>query len=173
MRESGQIHRSNSILKAIDGQGHSDSYKTLSGFDHLWMELVKKYCARDLTFPETSYRHLLSIASTFRAMSGSQYVARLWRHDLARGLLWQRFRSLPMEQVIPSRAPSWSWAAVDGQIFWRWPLLKHKQISSNVIFQIQDVHIQETSPGSCGTVGGGLSDISRAPLRSQVYLTAR
>ena len=50
----------------------------------------------------------------------------MWEHDIVRGLLWRRGRSLHpatyQSMVKPPgyRAPPWSWAALDGAVNFKW-----------------------------------------------------
>ena len=48
-------------------------------------------------------------------MGHPEYLAGLWRSNLLEGLCW--FSSSPSRALEQYRAPSWSWASVDGQIY--------------------------------------------------------
>jgi hypothetical protein len=66
---------------------------------------------------------LSGIANEFQRLTGDRYLAGIWRKDLIRGLLWDRFPLWANEvqgdfnETRPTayRAPSWSWASVNGQ----------------------------------------------------------
>jgi hypothetical protein len=59
-----------------------------------------------------------AIAEKFQAVLGDDYLAGLWKTDLKRGLLWRRriFSNLIAHPTAEYRAPSWSWASVEGPI---------------------------------------------------------
>ena len=46
------------------------------------------------------------------------YLAGLWRRDIFRGLLWMSYGGVDTIRSSGYRAPSWSWAALTGQIKW-------------------------------------------------------
>ncbi|KAF7374299.1 HET-domain-containing protein [Mycena sanguinolenta] len=46
----------------------------------------------------------------------SSYLAGLWRHQLPQALLWEPVRSRQRPRPSKYRGPSWSWAAMDGEV---------------------------------------------------------
>lgn len=83
-----------------------------------WYEMVHNYTQRDLTKAADKLPALSGLAGVFARLTGDRYLAGLWESDLAIGMLWQASRSeRPRLQRPPEyRAPSWSWAALDGQV---------------------------------------------------------
>jgi len=51
---------------------------------------------------------------------GGAYLEEIWERDLVPGLLWTRAGFLVVDCRRPTqkRAPSWSWATLDGQIYY-------------------------------------------------------
>ncbi|KAI0884128.1 HET-domain-containing protein [Annulohypoxylon maeteangense] len=103
-----------------------------------WYQLLQEYTTRRFTVSTDKLPALAGAAGLFRNANketGATYVAGLWKEDLARGLLWcAHYDHVPGRKVwgISSsdristlaepperRAPSWSWAALDGHLdFW-------------------------------------------------------
>lgn len=80
-----------------------------------WGKMVEMYTKRSLTFPEDRLTAFSGVADAFqRAFSGDEYVAGLWKGWITCGLLWSVRDSQPRPKEY--RAPSWSWASVDGAI---------------------------------------------------------
>ncbi|KAK2033894.1 heterokaryon incompatibility protein [Colletotrichum zoysiae] len=110
------------------GATHSaaDKETTLS----MWYEFVDTYMMRDLSNPHDIFAAIASIAGLARDVLGSRYLAGLWEDDLVRGLLWKprhqvngffkgpltRPKPTPFAPVPVVRAPSWSWASVQGPV---------------------------------------------------------
>ena len=57
---------------------------------------------------------LSGLATAFSRRTDYTYYARLWKQDLIRGFLWEA--SLSSCRPSYYRAPSWSWASIDGEI---------------------------------------------------------
>lgn len=84
-----------------------------------WLKIVGNFAERRLTFPMDKLPALSGIASFIHQATKGEYLAGLWRDDLARGLVWSNHqhhgnadRSLE-DLVLPYRAPTWSWARSD------------------------------------------------------------
>ncbi|KAI1764625.1 HET-domain-containing protein [Hypoxylon sp. FL1150] len=110
-------------------QGDELDFKT-------WYQLLEEYGTRNFTMSSDKLPALAGAAALFKSTKpGATYVAGLWKEDIARGLLWcAHYYHMPGRKVwgISStdkislltrppekRAPSWSWAALDGHIdFW-------------------------------------------------------
>ncbi|KAF1731244.1 hypothetical protein CRV24_009323 [Beauveria bassiana] len=83
-----------------------------------WIRIVQIYSACALTFPSDKLVAISGIAAMMEAVLCDEYIAGMWRRHLEKELLWSR---VDMQSAIPAqpqtyRAPSWSWAAVDGEI---------------------------------------------------------
>ncbi|KAF9477232.1 HET-domain-containing protein [Pholiota conissans] len=86
-----------------------------------WQMLLLDYSQRKMTVPSDKFVALGSIAETYQAILDDQYVAGLWKRNLLRDLLWAvRPPQGPDDSHLPRpvvyRAPTWSWAAVDGRL---------------------------------------------------------
>jgi len=83
----------------------------------------------------TDSRDRLPAVSAFAAEAymviGARYLAGIWEVDMINGLLWRRHPSpqalakgwigRPLNEPEAYRAPSWSWAAYDGPIYYQTP----------------------------------------------------
>ncbi|KAL7622708.1 hypothetical protein AAE478_006386 [Parahypoxylon ruwenzoriense] len=101
-----------------------------------WYRLLEEYTTRMFTVSSDRLPALAGAAVLFKSTKpATTYVAGLWKEDIARGLLWcAHYDHVPgrkvwgisssdriVELTVPHerRAPSWSWAALDGQVdFW-------------------------------------------------------
>ncbi|KAI1206340.1 HET-domain-containing protein [Annulohypoxylon truncatum] len=107
-----------------------------------WYQLLQEYTTRRFTVATDKLPALAGAAGLFVKANGNEgaglgatYVAGLWKEDLARGLLWcAHYDHMPGRKVwgisstdrisalarpTERRAPSWSWAALDGHLdFW-------------------------------------------------------
>jgi hypothetical protein len=91
----------------------------------LWMDLVAKYSSCDLTRPEDKLWAFSGIAKFFQGNATGQYYAGLWESRLLEMMDWRVH--VPASRLSPTyRAPSWSWASVDGPIH---PTKPHNQSS--------------------------------------------
>lgn len=81
----------------------------------LWYRIVVDYSHRQLSHPEDKLPALSAVAAEFAHLCGSEYLAGLWRSNLARDLLWSTPEAAP-RLTKAWCAPSWSWASVDEDI---------------------------------------------------------
>lgn len=80
-----------------------------------WLQILFEYSMRTLSYPEDRLLAISGIANYYSTVLKDEYLAGIWRHDLPAGLMWGNIgRNFP--RPLQSRAPSWSWAAVDGSV---------------------------------------------------------
>lgn len=82
--------------------------------------MVASYCGRRLTVPSDKLPALAGVVAALAGVLGKAgdealYLAGIWCHNMAIGLLW-RFDGGPLLRAPVYRAPSWSWASVDGEV---------------------------------------------------------
>jgi hypothetical protein len=90
-----------------------------------WHALVQNYCECRLTFSKDKLIAFEGISQAYTERSRGHCVAGVWKHNLELDLMWSR--GLMEEDSFPIsetsyRAPSWSWACVDGTIHFPVPL---------------------------------------------------
>lgn len=104
-----------------------------------WYWLVDQYSIRNIFDPHDIFAALMGLAKAVQKTLGCRYLAGLWEDDMIRGLLWSsrndvlpfapggKYSALqrPVERNTKKpdvlgqaavRAPSWSWASVEGPV---------------------------------------------------------
>lgn len=77
-----------------------------------WYSLLWGYGPRALTSPSDKLPAMSGLARIYQARLGDdEYLAGVWRKGLLEGIMWQ---GLDCSASPESRAPSWSWASIDG-----------------------------------------------------------
>ena len=79
-----------------------------------WDDIVEAYTLGQLTFESDKLVAISGLKDTYANQIQASYLAGLWGVHLPRQLLWTILR--PTERPKVHRAPSWSWASVDGQV---------------------------------------------------------
>ncbi len=85
-----------------------------NGDEEVWERVVEPYTRCDLTKPDDKLPALSGIATTYAAATGMTYIAGLWKERLPDQLLWTVARSPESTHLSFYRAPSFSWASIDG-----------------------------------------------------------
>jgi hypothetical protein len=84
-----------------------------------WGDLVEDYSKRYLTNTQDKLPALSGLAHQYRQQTGDTYLAGIWLHSLDDHLCWCVPHSSTGPKVMRSksyRAPSWSWACLDGGV---------------------------------------------------------
>lgn len=126
----------------------------LDALEH-WYSLVSRYRSRKLTFPSDKLPAMSGIARDYSEMLEDSYVAGLWRNSMLGGLAWNSGGGC--KAVSDYRAPSWSWASVDGA-FGGSPDKHWRPLAS-----ILDCHVDVDGENPYGRVKAGWVKIE-APL---------
>ncbi|KAF9872504.1 heterokaryon incompatibility protein [Colletotrichum karsti] len=110
MKDEPIVYRSNfTLVRKVFGMGTSLTFRD-------WYHTVEEYSRRKLSYGSDKLPALAGIADRFRSVGiGGEYVAGLWAHDIERGIFWVTNWD-PVERPTHARAPSWSWASLDGQV---------------------------------------------------------
>jgi hypothetical protein len=88
-----------------------DVYNVLS-----WCGIVEDYSRRGLSFPEDKLAAIAGLARRAQRILGGDYLAGVWKHRLHIGLAWQVPEDMHARKAPVYRAPSWSWASIDGPV---------------------------------------------------------
>jgi Heterokaryon incompatibility protein (HET) len=88
----------------------------------LWRHIVTDYCQRSLTYPsKDKFVALSGVAERMAALLRDFYAAGFFTRTLPWCLVWRTSRSAQTnvrpQSVEPYRAPSWSWAKLDGPVY--------------------------------------------------------
>ncbi|KAF2135334.1 uncharacterized protein K452DRAFT_260816, partial [Aplosporella prunicola CBS 121167] len=80
-----------------------------------WDTVVRDYTSRNLTFPDKDKFHALAgVAERVAALKDDEYLLGFFRKELPESLLWKQASAVRAPNI--SRAPTWSWASMDGTI---------------------------------------------------------
>lgn len=100
----------------------------VDGLHGAWILLVVKYTSRRLTMAKDKLPAISGLAQKFHQRARKdKYLAGLWLDHINIGLLWfiDRKHDFPemieIGEIVPTRAainraPSWSWASIDGRV---------------------------------------------------------
>ncbi|KAL9081849.1 MAG: hypothetical protein Q9159_006970 [Coniocarpon cinnabarinum] len=86
----------------------------------LWLHVVENYTGRKLTHAEDKLVAICGIVDLFAEAWGTElgvYTAGVWSNYVAEGLLWHTRSFNKLVRPEARRAPSWSWASVDSQVY--------------------------------------------------------
>lgn len=81
-----------------------------------WYSMIGPYTHRGITKSSDKLPALSGLAKVMEQRTGVEYVAGLWKSNLCFGLLWHRKRRWLVPPADGYRAPSWSWASLEGGI---------------------------------------------------------
>lgn len=99
------------------GSGLLQKMKKVEFLQQWWASVVHLYTSAHLTFARDKLPALSGIAKRIHSQKGGQYLAGLWRHERIEAQLCWRVEELRTRPTT-WRAPSWSWASVDGPILY-------------------------------------------------------
>ncbi|TFK49478.1 HET-domain-containing protein [Heliocybe sulcata] len=98
---------------ATEGTRCSEEWRTVR---EAWQEVVREYASREISVPGDKLVALGGIAQDIQPVLDTNYLAGLWRLTLLGDLLWSKRTNVHFPRPQAYRAPSWSWAAVDGRV---------------------------------------------------------
>ena len=123
---------------------------------HKWGEVVVHYSSRDLTFESDKLPAISGLAHEYHRMWKSTYFAGLWKESLSFDLMWQLDTSeRSHRKPISYRAPSWSWASVDGLVYYDGLLAGQNPLRSSFI-DLLDASILLAGSDPMGQVTSGV-----------------
>ena len=93
---------------------------TLAVVEDIWDFVVTQYTSRRLTKVKDKLVAFGAVAEQFQGLwpdtLSTRYIAGLWSHQLPASLLWQLSGEQHPLPEVTYRAPSWSWAAIEGTV---------------------------------------------------------
>jgi hypothetical protein len=139
---------------------YPDSLSRNDAYLRIWENVVEEYSQTSLTNPTDKLIAISGIAKSFANVTSQIYVAGLWRESLEHALLWTCPESEMYDvdgaiypQPTTWRAPSWSWASVDGPIVF-------SQYTRNLsLISVQDVVLTHATEDEMGLLTGGWLDL--------------
>jgi hypothetical protein len=122
----------------------------------IWMTMVRAYSGRALKFSADKLPAISALAELWsRRKREDSYLAGVWHSHLPLGLLW--LNEHPFQQQDHAyRAPSWSWASLNGSIAWHKHMLTTVDPDLKVrSSQVELAHVE----GSYGAVLSGCLNV--------------
>lgn len=92
---------------------------TQAGTPFFWFGTIEYYASRDLTEDKDKLIAISGLAKHIQDNTGIGYYAGLWADCMADGLLWLT-KGQRLKSPSAARAPSWSWASLDGPVQFPW-----------------------------------------------------
>ncbi|KAG6358475.1 hypothetical protein INS49_014359 [Diaporthe citri] len=96
-----------------------EQFKLLNGVHTTWAKIVMHYSRCGLTRPGEKLPALLSLSLALGNMLGNPFHEGHYFDNsphVLDGLLWMAYKDSTLTRPPQNRAPSWSWASVDGEI---------------------------------------------------------
>jgi hypothetical protein len=109
-----------------------------------WRSIVCDYTRRFLTYPNDKLPAIAGVAQLYSQFFNSKYLAGLWEFALLPELMWCSTRS-DITRPLARRAPSWSWASIDGEVHHNWCPLDPGPDAPKVV-ACHIVPVSESSP---------------------------
>jgi hypothetical protein len=114
-------------------------------FDWAWTSIVVDYTQRALGVQTDKLIALAAIVQdiSIRVNESTRYLAGIWQHQLPNNLMWRVCGENTGLRPSSYRAPSWSWASVDGRItpdYFGW------EISHKILLTVSDCAVTPVSP---------------------------
>jgi hypothetical protein len=127
---------------------------------------VQIYTACNLTKPTKD--KFFAISGLARKIGPPEdYVAGLWKPILLRQLRWQAGDNCTRQAEW--RAPSWSWASIDGLIYPETPAEADVEATTRIVFDILDIDVMHATPDPFGPVLYGALQLKASLLRTVVH----
>ena len=132
-----------------------------------WDCIVHRYSVTSLTKKEDKLVAISGIAKRMQISFDDEYLAGLWRKNLPSHLLWFVINSGPPRSLTPTRprpyrAPSWSWASVDGEV------LSYGVRNNGIIITILDAVVTPVGADSTGQIKDGSIRLSGRILPAEL-----
>ncbi|KAH9208316.1 hypothetical protein DL95DRAFT_395425, partial [Leptodontidium sp. 2 PMI_412] len=135
-----------------------------------WASMVNAFTRRKLTVESDRLPALSGIVKEIQLQTGDKYLAGLWRQDLSHHLLWQvdtvfAAKDSMWHRPAKYRAPSWSWAAIEGPIRMNLRPSELDKAHGDISPPADDVHVLESEVNPMGQnpygeVSGGYLKLS-------------
>ena len=132
-----------------------------------WDSIVNRYNVTGLTKKEDKLVAISGIAKRMQISFDDEYLAGLWRKSLPSHLLWSVIYSGPPRSLTPTRprpyrAPSWSWASVDGKV------LSYGVRNNGITITILDAVVTPVGADSTGQIKDGFIRLSGRILPAEL-----
>jgi hypothetical protein len=138
------------VLLDISGERRQPLYD-------MWPEIIYRYTSAKLTYGKDKLVALSGIARATKdeiARSNDYYVAGMWRGNLEMQLWWTPAMGLLSSRPRPNRAPTWSWASIDGPVIY--PSMRFEKQTTERCAHVLDVNVTPIGADPFGQIDGGV-----------------
>ena len=98
-------------------QGQLGTSHSTSHHPKAWGDVIENYSQRKLTVEDDKLPAVGAVAERYAETAKvSEYLAGMWREELLLQCLWRVWNPKKTRRPGKYRAPSWSWAALDGDV---------------------------------------------------------
>jgi hypothetical protein len=111
-----------------------------------WAKVISVYTTGNLSHEEDKLVAISRLATRFKGLlRDADYLAGLWKWNIVHQLLWETHPESVRGRTSSQRpknyrAPSWSWASVDGEIF-PWRPIGQAHSEYHVFAEVLDVNV--------------------------------
>jgi hypothetical protein len=143
----------NGILRGTIYENLRDVTSPSAESANAWNMIVQRYTKRSLTYSSDKLPALSGIAKWIGPRLGGTYLAGIWENaDLPRQLAWYvDVKSSKLRPRPDYRAPTWSWASVDGPVLFA----ERGESGYNPLIKVIRTEITLVSEDPTGAVAGG------------------
>lgn len=136
----------------------AEGSRSITAIYKCWYYIARQYSHRRLSHASDKLPALSGLAAEFHNHTGDSYLAGLWKGDLAGGLLWAASTMEKLQKTTEYRAPSWSWASVEGEIYYEGILAwdsRDSGVPEKFELEVLDAQTKPTGLNHLGAVHGG------------------
>jgi hypothetical protein len=141
-----------------------------------WKRVVEKYTLCELTRAEDKLIAVSGLAQRVAAITNDSYLAGLWARHLEVQLMWQVQDPPTAKFPVPVspedscyRAPSWSWASVDGNVLMRTPETDEDNLT---LIEIASADVKTIMEDRTGQVQNGFITVTGVLIPAAYHLDA-
>ncbi|KAL6407060.1 heterokaryon incompatibility protein [Ilyonectria robusta] len=145
-----EISSSSSRFKSLSPDRYTSGNDSNVGGHLMWQRIVEKYTACAITYSSDKLVALSAIAKALTPVLQDEYVAGMWRRYLACELLWNAITNRELGLEI-YRAPSWSWAAVNGAVDPGRPDIE----DTDMLMKVEALELDYSTNDRTGLIRGG------------------
>ena len=141
--ECNELHACESLPDGyrFGGRTTKFDFDDTSGPQYNWQRLVQEYSLCTLSHSKDKLVAISGLAQAVHDEYLGSYVAGLWRNGMESQLGWYQNSTLE-HRPIDYRAPTWSWASVDGQL-----KPAYRLTGELSLIRVHDVVVQNVSEG--------------------------
>ena len=137
----------------------------------MWQTVIWLYTQANLSFQSDKLVAVSGIARVAQKHSNDDYLAGMWRHEMEAQLCWKvQYRDRAPSSRGPYRAPSWSWASVDGEIIpHRMDWIRESGLLEGCVAHVLDawtIPLNSESSDRFGRLSGGTLNVSSFAMLS-------